>query len=60
MAGDILEYDLDCKAVADGGPSMKRVSPRAMGRATRIRKRTSHITIGLAEPPEGTGRRRRR
>jgi large subunit ribosomal protein L22 len=33
----------------DEGPTMKRVSPRAMGRAYRIMKRTSHITVGLAE-----------
>ncbi|MCA1962158.1 MAG: 50S ribosomal protein L22 [Desulfomonile sp.] len=31
----------------DGGPMLKRWSPRAMGRATRIRKRTSHIMVGL-------------
>jgi large subunit ribosomal protein L22 len=37
------------KAVADGGPSMKRVSPRAMGRAFFIRHRTSHLTIELSD-----------
>ncbi|HEX9950014.1 MAG TPA: 50S ribosomal protein L22 [Thermodesulfobacteriota bacterium] len=31
----------------DGGPTMKRHMPRAMGRATMIRKRTSHITVVL-------------
>jgi len=31
----------------DGGPILKRIQPRAMGRAFRIRKRTCHITIGL-------------
>jgi large subunit ribosomal protein L22 len=33
----------------DGGPSLKRIRPRAMGRATKIIKRTSHITIVLDE-----------
>ena len=33
----------------DGGPTMKRWRPRAMGRATRILKRSSHITVILEE-----------
>lgn len=33
----------------DGGPTMKRIRPRAMGRASRILKRTSHITVVLDE-----------
>ncbi len=33
----------------DGGPSLKRFRPRAMGRATRIIKRTSHITVVVDE-----------
>jgi large subunit ribosomal protein L22 len=37
------------KAVADGGPSQKRVSPRAMGRAYFIKHRTSHLTIELTD-----------
>ncbi|MEW6118196.1 MAG: 50S ribosomal protein L22 [Nitrospirota bacterium] len=36
-------------AFVDAGPTMKRMEPRAMGRANVIRKRTSHITIILAE-----------
>jgi large subunit ribosomal protein L22 len=36
----------------DEGPTIKRYRPRAMGRATMIRKRTSHITVEL-EPPLG-------
>jgi large subunit ribosomal protein L22 len=37
------------KAVADGGPSLKRVSPRAMGRALFIKHRTSHLTIEVSD-----------
>ncbi len=33
----------------DEGPTWKRIQPRAMGRAYRIRKRTSHITIVVKE-----------
>lgn len=36
------------KAVVDEGPSMKRIRPRAMGRAFRIIKRFNHITIELS------------
>lgn len=37
------------KALADQGPVMKRIRPRAQGRAYRILKHTSHITIVVAE-----------
>ena len=33
------------EAYVDEGPTMKRFRPRAQGRAYRIRKRTSHITV---------------
>ena len=33
----------------DEGPSMKRLRPRARGRADRITKRTSHVTVSLSE-----------
>jgi large subunit ribosomal protein L22 len=40
------------EAFADEGPTLKRWRPRARGRATRIRKRTSHITIVVTEESE--------
>jgi large subunit ribosomal protein L22 len=49
--------DLDAlrvsRATADDGPSMKRVQPRAMGRAFFIRHRTSHLTIGVSDETNG-------
>jgi len=45
LIGDELKV---AEAYADEGPTLKRYRPRAMGRATRIRKRTSHLTITLA------------
>lgn len=37
------------EAYIDQGPTLKRFRPRAMGRASRIRKRTSHITVVVEE-----------
>lgn len=36
-------------AFVDAGPSMKRMRPRAMGRGTIVKKRSSHITVVLDE-----------
>jgi len=44
-AGDLVVAE----AFADEGPTLKRFRPRARGRATRINKRTSHITIVLSD-----------
>lgn len=46
-------------ATVDEGPTLKRFQPRAMGRAYRVRKRTSHITItvGHPAPARGVGRK---
>lgn len=48
------------RCYVDVGPTMKRVKPRAQGRAYRILKRTSHITVVVAEgeaPARKTGRK---
>ena len=46
LSGDKLYVS---EAYANQGPTLKRIRPRAQGRAYRIRKRTSHITIILDE-----------
>ena len=42
------------KAYVDEGATLKRFRPRAQGRAFRINKRTSHITVVLSTPATGT------
>ena len=52
-------YDMDInnlvitEAYVNEGPTLKRFRPRAMGRASAINKRTSHITIVVSEQKEG-------
>ena len=41
------------EAFVDVGPTMKRFRPRARGSASRINKRTSHITVVVSEAPAG-------
>jgi ribosomal protein L22 len=57
LDGDELVVE---SAFADEGPTLKRWKPRARGRVNRIRKRTCHVTLVLAEVPEENTRRRPR
>jgi len=43
--------DLRVNAVIDGGPRLKRIQPRAMGRAFWIRHQLAHVTVMLEEAP---------
>ena len=46
---ELVSDDLYVKEIyADEGPTLRRFRPRAQGRATRIRKRTSHLTVALS------------
>jgi large subunit ribosomal protein L22 len=56
LDGDELVVEV---AYADGGPTLKRWKPRARGRANRIRKRTCHVTLVLAEQEAPAPPRRR-
>jgi large subunit ribosomal protein L22 len=53
IAADSKKYDLDNLIVeivkVDEGPSLKRIMPRAQGRAYRISKKSSYITLSLKE-----------
>jgi len=53
IANESNKYDLDTLVVGtiftDEGPMLKRIMPRAQGRAYKIRKRTSHVTVVLKE-----------
>jgi len=52
-AGQYPDIDVDSlfikRVFANEGPTLKRFRPRAMGRATRIRKRSCHLTVILGE-----------
>jgi large subunit ribosomal protein L22 len=47
------------RAFVDEGPTLKRFRPRAQGRAYRIRKRTSHITVEVESVPRLQAAQRR-
>ena len=53
IAAESKKYDLDNLVVemvkVDEGPTLKRIQPRAQGRAYRIQKKSSYITLSLKE-----------
>ncbi|MAZ49138.1 MAG: 50S ribosomal protein L22 [Halobacteriovoraceae bacterium] len=53
IASESDKYDLDNLVVGevqvDEGPTLKRIQPRAQGRAFRVRKRTSYVKVALKE-----------
>ena len=57
-----LDLDRDtlvvAAAYADEGPTLKRIRPRAQGRAYRIRKRTSHVTVVVTSRPAASAGRK--
>jgi large subunit ribosomal protein L22 len=58
VANAVHNYEMDsdnlyvARIFIDQGPTLKRFKPRAQGRADRIRKRTSHITVVVSEREE--------
>jgi large subunit ribosomal protein L22 len=55
-AGGVADNLIVRTVTVDEGPTLRRFRPRALGRATRIRKRTSHITVvveSVGEVPVG-------
>ncbi|GLW05631.1 50S ribosomal protein L22 [Microtetraspora sp. NBRC 13810] len=62
MANAEHNYQLDrdtlvvSRVWVDEGPTLKRFRPRAQGRAYRINKRTSHITVIVESRPQGQGK----
>lgn len=55
LPGVVPENLFVTKAYVDEGPTLRRFRPRAMGRATRIDKRTSHITVIVGTTEEVPG-----
>lgn len=59
IANAVNNFDMDeeklyvSKILIDAGPLIKRMKPRAMGRADIIHKKTSHITVIVSEKKEG-------
>jgi large subunit ribosomal protein L22 len=51
--GMVLADCFVAQAFVDQGPTLKRMMPRARGRADRIRKRSSHVTVVLRDKKEG-------
>lgn len=53
IAADSDKYDIDNLVIstvyANEGPTLKRIQPRAQGRAFRVRKRTSHVLVEMKE-----------
>ncbi len=59
-AGDGVERLYVRECYADQGPTLKRIRAAPMGRAFRVLKRTSHLTVIVEERPEGRGASRTR